>query len=126
MTTLNKTAAVLALAIGAMSIVAGGMALRGWEPGYFVLNWLPVYNFSMGVLTVFIPSILIWRESRSAMPIAIGIFGIHAIVLLVLLFAFLDRVAAESILAMVFRLAIWVIILGLMFFARHRKSDLHT
>jgi hypothetical protein len=126
MTTLNKTAAVLALAIGAMSIVAGGMALRGWEPGYFVLNWLPVYNFSMGVLTVFIPSILIWRESRSAMPIAIGIFGIHAIVLLVLLFAFLDRVATESILAMVFRLAIWVIILGLMFFARHRKIDLHA
>ena len=126
MTILNKTAAVLAFAIGTISIVAGEMALRGWEPGYFVLNWLPVYNFSMGVLTAFIPSILIWRESRFAMPTAIGIFGLHAIVLLVLLFAFLDRVATESILAMVFRLAIWVIILGLMFFARHRKSDLHA
>ena len=122
-TTPSKIAAALAFAIGAISIVAGGMALRGWEPGYFVLNWLPVYNFGMGVLTVFIPAILIWRESRSAMPTAIGIFGIHAIVLLALLFAFLGKVATESILAMVFRLAVWIVILGLMFFARRKKKQ---
>jgi hypothetical protein len=101
------------------------MALRGWEPGYFVLNWLPVYNFIMGVLTVFIPSILIWRESRSAMPIAIAFFGIHAVILLVLLFEFLGRVATQSILAMLFRLAVWIVIFGVMYFARRRKIDLH-
>jgi hypothetical protein len=103
--------------------VAGGMAMRGWEPGYFVLNWLPVYNLIMGVLTVFIPAILIWRKSRYAMPTAIGTLSVHAVVLLVLIFAFRGIVATQSILAMVFRLVVWIIILGMMF-STHRKKDL--
>jgi len=77
----NKIAAALAFMVGASSIVAGGMAMRYWEPGYFVLNWLPVYNLIMGALTVFIPAILIWHESRYALPTAIGTFSIHAVVL---------------------------------------------
>ena len=115
-TTLNKTASILAFILGALSIIAGGMAMRGWSPGYFVLNWLPVYNFTMGALTVFIPAILIWRNSRHAMPTAIATFGIHAIVTLLLLSAFRGTPAAESILAMIFRLVVWLIILALMFF----------
>lgn len=118
---LNKIAAALAFIIGAMSIVAGGMALRGWQPGYYVLSWLPVYNFCMGVLTVFIPTILIWRNSRYAMPAAIGTLVVHAIVLLLLILSFRGIVALESILAMLFRLAAWVIILGILFFD-HRKK----
>lgn len=120
---LNKIAAALAIMVGASSIVAGGMAMRGWEPGYFVLNWLPVYNLIMGVLTVFIPAILIWRKSRYAMPTAIGTLSVHAVVLLVLIFAFRGIVATQSILAMVFRLVVWIIILGMMF-STHRKKDL--
>lgn len=120
---LNKIAAALAFMVGASSIVAGGMAMRGWEPGYFVLNWLPVYNLIVGVLTVFIPAILIWRKSRYAMPTAIGTLSVHAVVLLVLIFAFHGIVATQSILAMVFRLIVWIIILGMMFFT-HRKKEL--
>jgi len=90
--------------------------MRGWDPGYFVLNWLPVYNFIMGVLTVIIPAILIWRNSRYAMPAAIATFSIHAIVTLLLLSVFRGTPAAESILAMTFRLVVWLIILALMFF----------
>lgn len=119
-TTPNKIAAILAFIIGAMSVIAGAKVLQGWNPGYFVLNWLPVYNFGMGVLTVLIPSILIWRESRLASPTAIGTFGIHAVVLLVLITVFRGTVATESILAMLFRLVTWVVILGLMFFARRK------
>lgn len=48
----RKIAAVLAFVVGIFSIFAGGMAMRGWEPGYSVLGWLPIYNFSMGILTV--------------------------------------------------------------------------
>ena len=122
-TTLNKIASILAFILGALSIIAGGMAMRGWSPGYFVLNWLPVYNFIMGTLTVFIPAILIWRNSRHAMPAAIATFGIHAIVTLLLLSAFRGTPASESILAMIFRLVVWLIILALMFF-QSRKNNI--
>ncbi|MDX9992272.1 MAG: hypothetical protein RBS68_09515 [Anaerolineales bacterium] len=120
---LNRIAAALAFLIGAMSIVAGGKALQGWDPGYNVLGWLPVYNFAMGILTVLIPSILIWRAGRFALPAAIATFGIHALTLLVLVAAFRGVVAAESISAMVFRIAVWAVILGLMFFARRRNTS---
>ena len=122
-TTLNKIAAILAFIIGAMSVVAGGKAMQGWDPGYLVLNWLPVYNFIMGVLTVLIPTILIWRNSRFAMTAAITTFGIHAITTLLLLSAFRGTPAAESILAMAFRLIVWLIILALMFL-QARKDKL--
>ncbi|MBK7449627.1 MAG: hypothetical protein IPJ47_09445 [Anaerolineales bacterium] len=108
-----KTAGVLALVVGVLSIFAGGMAMRGWNPGYSVLGWLPVYNFVMGVLTVFIPAILLWRESRHAGASALIFFGVHAVVTVLLLLAFRDVVATQSILAMTFRLAVWLVILAL-------------
>ena len=108
-----KTAGVLAFVIGALSIFAGGMAMRGWNPGYSVLGWLPVYNFVMGVLTVFIPAILLWRESRHAGASALIFFGVHAGATVLLFLAFRDVVATQSILAMTFRLAVWLVILAL-------------
>ena len=73
-TTLNKIASVLAFLVGGLSIFAGALAMTGWEPGYFVLNWLPIYNFTLGTLTVLIPAILIWKNSKDAMPAAIVTF----------------------------------------------------
>lgn len=121
--TLNKIAAILAFTLGGLSILAGGMAMRGWNPGYFVLNWLPVYNFIMGVLTVFIPAMLIWRNSRYATPVAIAALGIHATVAVLLLSAFRGTPAAQSILAMFFRVAVWLIILALMFFQARKNNE---
>ncbi len=108
-----KTAGVLAFVVGALSIFAGGMAMRGWNPGYSVLGWLPVYNFVMGALTVFIPAILLWRESRHAGASALIFFGVHAGATVLLLLTFRDVVATQSILAMTFRLAVWLVILVL-------------
>ncbi len=122
-TTLNKIASVLAFILGALSILAGGMAMRGWSPGYFVLNWLPVYNFIMGALTVSVPAILIWRNSRYAMAAAIATFSAHATVTLLLLSAFRGTPAAESILAMTFRLVVWLIILSLLFFQSRKQRS---
>lgn len=120
---MNKIASILAFILGGLSILAGGMAARGWDPGYFVLNWLPVYNFIMGLLTVLIPAILIWRNSRYAMPAAIATFSIHATVTLLLLSAFRGTPAAESILAMTFRLVVWLIILSLIFFQSRKQRS---
>ena len=112
---LQRIASILAFLIGIMSIVAGGKAMKGWDPGYNVLTWLPVYNFVMGFLAL-IPAVLLWINSRHAMIAAIGTFGIHALVLLVLFTAFHDKVANQSLAAMAFRLATWIAILMLMFF----------
>ncbi len=120
-TTFNKIASVLAFIIGGMAIFAGGNVLLGSDPGYYVINWLPVYNYTAGILTVFLTAIFIWNNSRFAMPAAIGTFGIHALVMLILQTAYRDVVAIDSIVAMTFRLAVWVVILGLMF-ARSRVN----
>lgn len=112
---MNQIASILAFILGIMSIIAGGKAMRGWNPGYSVLAWLPLYNFVMGILTL-IPAVLIWMNHRYAMIAAICAFGIHAIVLLILFAAFRNTVANQSLAAMVFRLVTWIAILALMFF----------
>ena len=112
---LNQIASILAFIIGIMSIVAGGKAMQGWNPGYSVLTWLPVYNFVMGILAL-IPAVLIWTNHRYAMITSITTFSIHVIVLLILFTAFRNIVAYQSLAAMMFRLITWVAILTLMYF----------
>ena len=109
----GKIASVLVFLLGAMSIVAGGKAMRGWNPGYSVLAWLPIYNFLMGILAL-IPAILIWVNSRYAMTASLITFGIHVLILALLLTVFRDAVARQSIAAMSFRLATWMVVLVLM------------
>lgn len=120
-TNLAKIASILAFIIGSMAIFAGGQVLLGQDPGYYVINWLPVYNYTFGILTVFITTILIWAKSRLALPAAIATFGAHTLVMLVLQIGYLDVVAPDSIRAMSIRLIAWGIILGLMF----AQSRLH-
>jgi hypothetical protein len=120
-TTLNRIASVLAFIIGGMAIFAGGKVLLGNDPGYYVINWVPVYNYTIGILTVFITAILIWLNNRFAMPAAIGTFSLHALVMLILQTAYRGIVAPDSIQAMTLRLVVWAVILGLMF-AQLRKS----
>jgi len=111
---LTKLPSILAFLVGAMSIVAGGMVIRGWKPGYSVLSWLPVYNFVVGLLTL-IPAYLLWVDNRYALTTSIVTFGVHTIVLLLLVAAFRGQVAAQSIGAMSFRVVVWIIILALLF-----------
>ncbi len=119
---LNKIAAVLAFIIGAMAIFAGGQVLfLGKQMDYYVINWLPYYNFTMGVISFLVTAIFIWKNSRYAMPAAIATFAAHATVMLVLLTAYKDVVAPDSIVAMSVRLVVWAVILILMYM-QSRKS----
>jgi hypothetical protein len=124
-TTLNKIAAVLAFIIGAMAVFAGGQVLLGKLPDYYVINWLPVYNYTAGILTVFVTVALIWSRHRLAMPAAIATFSVHALVMLILQTAYRDVVAIDSVMAMNIRMTVWIIILSLMFF-RSRKNKVTT
>lgn len=120
-TTLNKIAAILAFVIGAMAVFAGAKVLLGNDPGYYVINWLPVYNYTVGILTVFVTAALIWVRHRLAVPVAIATFGVHMLVMLVLQIAYRDVVAIDSVLAMTIRLIAWAIILTLMFFQTRKN-----
>ncbi len=113
-TNLYRIASVLAFIIGAMAIFAGGQALLGRDPGYYVINWLLLYNYTMGVLTIFVTAILIWKRHKLAMPAAMGTFGVHALVMLILQVGYHGVVAMESIVAMTVRIVVWGVILGLM------------
>jgi hypothetical protein len=100
----------------------GGSALLGRDPGYYVINWLLLYNYTVGILTVFITAILIWTNSRYALPAAIATFSVHALVMLTLQVAYRGIVAMDSIVAMTVRLIVWAIILALMF-VQARKNQ---
>ena len=113
-TILTKIASILAFIIGGMAIFAGAQVLLGNDPGYYVITWLPIYNYTIGILTVFITAIFIFTNSRFALPAAIGTFSLHALIMLILLTAYRGLVAPDSIQAMTIRLIAWAIILGLM------------
>jgi hypothetical protein len=120
-TTLNKIASILAFLIGTMAIFAGAKPLLGNNPGYYVINWLPLYNYTIGVLTVFVTAILIWANSKIAMPAAIATFSVNVAVILILQTAYRGIVAPDSIQAMTIRVIVWAVILGLMFFQARIK-----
>jgi hypothetical protein len=80
-----------------------------------VINWVPVYNYTAGILTVFITAILIWRGSKLAGVAAITTFSLHTLVMIILQTVHRDVVAVDSIRAMTIRMIAWAIILVLMF-----------
>jgi hypothetical protein len=112
---MNKIASALAFVIGMMAVFAGGQVLLGKVPDYNVIHWLPLYNYTIGVLTVFVTALLIWTKSKFALPTAIATFSIHAMIMFILLIAYRDVVAIDSLVAMTIRLITWFIILALMF-----------
>jgi hypothetical protein len=119
----NKIAAVLALIIGAMAVFAGGKVLLGIDPGYYVIDWVPIYNFGMGVITFFFTAVLLWKNHRFALPAAGVTLAAHSIVMTILQTMYRNAVAAESIQAMTIRMIVWVMILLLLFLQSRSKKD---
>jgi len=113
-TILSKAASILAFAIGAMAIFAGGKVILGQTPDYYVIDWVPVYNFSVGVITFLMTTVLIWKNSKFALPAAIATLSSHSIVMIVLQTAYREVVAPDSIQAMTIRIIVWIVILALL------------
>ncbi len=125
----QKLAAALALVIGVMAVFAGVKVLLGEDPGYYVINWVPVYNYTVGFFTVTVTAVLIWLRHRLAWPLAIGTVVAHGAVLAIIATAYREVVASDSIRAMVIRIVVWLIILALMLVqtrARSRTPDRQT
>lgn len=120
--TLNRIASILALVIGLMAVFAGSKVLLGILPDYYVIDWLPIYNFALGLVSAFVSSIVIWKNNRFAMPAAIGTFGLHAVVMLILQTAYREVVAPDSIVAMTVRLFVWALIIFLLFLQQRKNK----
>jgi hypothetical protein len=118
----NKVASALALVIGGMAVVAGGQVLLGSDPGYPVINWVPVYNYTVGILTVLVSSVLLWKGHRMALGVTIATLGLHTLVMLLLQTSYREIVAMESLRAMTIRLTAWLIILGLMLLQSRQRG----
>jgi hypothetical protein len=119
-TFLNKIAAILAFIIGIMAVIAGGQVFLGKLPDYYVINWLPVYNFVLGLASAFFTAIVLWKNNRLALPTTVATFGLHALVMIILQTAYHEVVAPDSLMAMTVRLVVWAIILTLLLF-QHGK-----
>lgn len=119
---LSKTAALLAFVIGAMAIFAGGQVLLGHIPDYNVIDWLPIYNFSVGVISALVTATVIWRNTRYALPAAAATLSAHALVMIVLQTAYREIVAPDSIRAMTVRIGVWIIILALLLIQKQRSK----
>jgi hypothetical protein len=119
--TLHRLAAGVAFVIGVMAVFAGGQVILGQLPDYYVIDWLPVYNLTLGIVSSLFASVVIWRASRLALPTATAIFGLHAVVMLILLIAYRQVVAGDSLRAMTVRLVAWTVILILLLAARRKR-----
>ena len=56
-TALHRLAAGLAFVIGAMAVFAGGQVLLGQLPDYYVIDWLPSYNLTLGLVSALFASV---------------------------------------------------------------------
>ena len=111
---LNRIGATLSLIIGMMAVFSGGKVLLGEIPDYYVIDWVPVYNFAAGLIAALVTSLLLWRNSKVALPAAVITLGSHSTVMLILQTAYRDVVASESIRAMTIRIITWTIIVSLL------------
>jgi uncharacterized membrane protein (DUF2068 family) len=108
----HRLAALLALVIGLLTIVEGGVVLLGFETKpYPVLPWLLRYNVVMGFVSL-VAGHGLWREKGWAEMLSRMVLACHGLVFLSLAGMHLlgMTVAVQSIGAMLFRTVIWTVI----------------
>jgi hypothetical protein len=111
---LVRVMAVVGMAFGAMSVVAGTRVLAGVDrPDYVVLPWLVAYNVAAGAAGVVVGAgIWLWRGWGATGASVLA--GAHAAVLGVLVGMRLvgESVATDSLGAMLLRSVVWLAIAG--------------
>ncbi len=107
--TKHRLAAMLALVIGLMTIIEGGLVLLGIETKpYPVLPWLLRYNVAMGFVSL-IAGHGLWRQQGWSVKLSRLVLACHGAVFMTLVAIYLSggTVAVISVMAMLFRNAIW-------------------
>ena len=115
MTIARLILALVAIAFGLATIVAGGRVLLGADPGYVVYRPLLVFNTAMGFAYVAAGVLMWWGPERGARA-ALAIFAVNLVVFAAIgvLYAAGGAVAVDSVRAMTLRTGVWLVLwLGL-------------
>jgi hypothetical protein len=115
--------ALVEVAFGIATVVAGTRVLAGADPGFVVFRPLVVFNVAMGVAYV---AAGIWTslslERGRVAAAAIFLLNLVAFGLVGYLYAAGSRVAVESVRAIAFRTGVWLVLfLSLVRLARLRR-----
>lgn len=105
----------IAIVFGTITIIVGLRVNSGVNPGYQVFLPLLYFNTAMGLAYVYV-GITIWRNIILGKKLSLVIFSINFMMLLFIVsLSFSDNVVAtQSVAAMAFRTALWLMIfLGL-------------
>ena len=119
---------VIAYIFGAVTIAAGSRVLLGADPGYAVYRPLLLFNTLMGAIYV-AAGVIIWFTIDHGRWAAAAVFGINSVALVVVatLHSTGETVAPESLQAMSFRVAVWLVLaLGLFWTARRVRTSSNT
>ncbi|WP_372637609.1 hypothetical protein [Fodinibius sp.] len=111
---IQQASAVTAVAFGVVTVFVGGQTLMGYsDPGYTVFLPLLIFNTLMGLVYAG-AGYVIWRDLHSGLSAAktVLLLSLAAFVFIVILYQTGGNIAVESIKAMSFRTAIWLILWG--------------
>ncbi|HMN09934.1 MAG TPA: hypothetical protein PKC83_14225 [Gemmatimonadaceae bacterium] len=115
MNTLQKATAIGPTACGLAPVAAGGGVLGGGAPAYVVYLPLLVFNTVMGVAYIG-AGVAAWRNARRGRSAAGAIALLNFLVLLFIVYQYQrgSAVAVDSVRAMTFRTAVWLVLLAAM------------
>ncbi len=123
--TRHRIAAVIELVIGLLSIKEGGSVLLGLSTKtYHVLPWLVTYNVVLGFVSV-VAGIGLWLQRSWGRTLAAVILISHGTVFVAvfLLFEFGKAAAIQSVLAMLFRAAVWLAVYSLLLWKSKTQEE---
>ena len=105
----RRILALVAIAFGILTVVAGGRVLAGADPGYVVFRPLLVFNFAMGFVYV-AAGIAALRNPSLGKRAAAAVFALNLLVLAIIawLYSAGGAVAIDSLRAMSLRTAVWL------------------
>jgi hypothetical protein len=119
----SRALAFIAIAFGAVTLLAGIRVLSGADPGYLVYRPLLSFNTVMGAAYV-AAGLTAWRNVAVGARASMVITALNLLVLAAIgyLFATGGPVAVDSVRAMTFRAGVWLLLTaGLGWIARARR-----
>lgn len=119
----TRGTAVIVLIFGVATVAAGASVLAGRDTGYLVYRPLLIFNTVMGVAYA-AAAVLIWRDLTRGRLAAVVILALNLAMLglVVYLFRTSDVVAVDSVRAMIFRSAVWLVIFGVLVWIGRRRE----
>lgn len=110
--TIQKIASVVAVVFGIITLITSSRILYlGSDPGYYVFLPLLIFNHIMGIAYI-VAGYQIWKYRQNGKNAALTVFLINLLALMVIGIIYLVNtgVATDSLMAMSFRTAVWLLI----------------